>query len=253
MKNFLYFDADSNIPFIYNYCDAWCDRCAFTARCAVFRQNADLMESDPNPVQLGLWQNNTIKLVAAKQWLKAKSKEYRHPLVASTEDERRIFDVEANDIRRELDSIAVIQLAKRYQEKVLKWLKTDDIKHVLKEIEQNSKENKILEEPLWVIQWYVHFIYVICHRAVQGLIDEEDDFEDDENPFPKDSDGSAKIAFISAENSLVAWHQLVTVMPDEESFIVKAMALLEAVMEEGDFEFPNARKFIRPGFDEINL
>ena len=40
---------DGFIVGIYNYCDSWCDRCAFTSRCQVF---ADMRETeaklDPN-------------------------------------------------------------------------------------------------------------------------------------------------------------------------------------------------------------
>ncbi len=34
---------------IYNYCDRWCETCAFTSRCRVFADGAEMeAERDPN-------------------------------------------------------------------------------------------------------------------------------------------------------------------------------------------------------------
>jgi hypothetical protein len=84
---------------------------------------------------------------------------------------------------------------------------------------------------------------------VEGKIDEEDFSEDD---FPKDSKGSAKIALIGAKRSLLAWHQIFDNLPEERSVILKMMTLLEAVIFEGEKEFPDVWNFVRPGFDEAD-
>jgi hypothetical protein len=40
---------------IYNYCDNWCERCAFTSRCLSYaQQQADLDEDDPESHDLAL-------------------------------------------------------------------------------------------------------------------------------------------------------------------------------------------------------
>ncbi len=33
---------DNLIPSIYNYCDRWCERCEFTARCSLFESEQEL-------------------------------------------------------------------------------------------------------------------------------------------------------------------------------------------------------------------
>ena len=45
-----------------------------------------------------------------------------------------------------------------------------------------------------VIQWYLYFIEIKLKRAFQGKVEGED--WEVENGFPKDSDGTAKIAII---------------------------------------------------------
>ena len=72
----------------------------------------------------------------------------------------------------------------------------------------------------------------------------------DDDTFPKDSDGSAKIALIGAERAFMAWYDFAEIEPNEADFALKMMALLQKIIEAGDKEFPNARAFVRPGFDE---
>src|SRR5205085_1111029 len=64
------------------------------------------------------------------------------------------------------------------------------------------------DDAVEIIGWYHMFIHVKLCRALHGLADDED-FEQlldqDGKPFPKDSDGSAKIAIIGIERSFAAW------------------------------------------------
>ena len=40
---------DGFIVGVYNYCDSWCDRCAFTSRCRVFADMREMEATlDPN-------------------------------------------------------------------------------------------------------------------------------------------------------------------------------------------------------------
>ena len=41
--------TDNFIPGIYNYCDRWCERCAFTTRCQCFEPNDKRVEIDEHP------------------------------------------------------------------------------------------------------------------------------------------------------------------------------------------------------------
>jgi hypothetical protein len=254
-------DAENpnNVLGVYNYCDAWCERCAFNTRCAISRKEGDL-ETDAM-VKLGLWQDHSEAFLAAKKWLKTQNHQAQNR-IEPLEEERQIFDVEENQVRRDVKSVAVVQLAQRYEKHVTAWLKDHKIEILLGQLSDllkeknialgNSKNTEGSEKKTWeafaVVQWYVFFIYVKLSRGVEGKID-EDDFSDE--GYPKDSEGSAKIALIGAERSLVAWQQIMHHAPEETAFSLKMMTLLEAIIFEGDKEFPEARKFVRPGFDEL--
>ena len=248
-------DNPRNIPFVHNYCDSWCERCLFSDRCAVSAV-VPYSENDNYALQLGLWQDDADKLAAAQRWLNTQLSEIDMSLVDPTQEERSIFDKENNEIRRDKHAVAVVQLTKRYSTYLTDWSKTDTIHTLLQTIDNQSdrrlisKNERILAESLHVIQWYTFFISVKFMRAVDGKIDDEQGLFDVHDDFPKDSDGSAKIALIGAERSLVAWFDLQKIRLEDAPFALKMMALLQAVIEAGDRDFPEARAFVRPGFDE---
>ncbi len=99
-------------------------------------------------------------------------------------------------------------------------------------------------DPLEVLQHFGFFVPAKIHRALQGLAEEE--------PLQPDSDayGSAKAALLGLERMREAWHQLVAerlVTEDEAAPLSAATAWL---IDEIDRLIPEARAFIRPGFDE---
>jgi hypothetical protein len=97
-----------------------------------------------------------------------------------------------------------------------------------------------------VIQWYQYQIAVKTIRALSG---QKEEFEAD---FPKDSDGSAKVALIGIDRSIAAWRMMQLSLPDREESIVPLILQLECLRRRIENSFPEARSFIRPGFDEIN-
>lgn len=247
------YDPDNNIAGIHNYCDAWCERCPFTDRCAVANDFENEKPDSGNRYTLGLWKDHNESFEKAKIWLQNQTKD--NPVsLKPLQAEKQIFDKEENEVRRDVDSVAVIQLAKRYQDKVSKWLKLDRHKP-LNDIIQNpsntifTEQGEAMIEQFMVIQWYEHHIYVKFIRAVRGKI--EDESFGDNGDFPKDSDGSAKIALIGAERSATAWYQWALLYPEDKVVAVQMMVLLDAIIKAGEEECPDARNFIRPGFDEL--
>ena len=240
-------EKPDTISGVHNYCDAWCERCRFSERCSVGAFQRSDFEDAKKPFELTLWQDNSEKLAAAQTWLKTQSAQIDKSWVAVKKKERRIFDKLFNDVRRDLDAVPVVQLSERYMSQMMEWSKTDKVKNLLQSLENQAFTEGSLRESLTVIQWYQYFINVKFRRAVGGKIEDEGD-----DDFPKDSDGSAKIALMSAENALVAWSDFRQIQPEEADFALKMMALLQAIIEEGEREFPDARAFVRAGFDTID-
>ncbi|MCF6270013.1 MAG: hypothetical protein L3J41_09890 [Melioribacteraceae bacterium] len=131
------------------------------------------------------------------------------------------------------------QLAKEYINIVSEWFEKNKV--IMNKEISVSKLNDSLE----VIEWYHIFIYPKIMRAIQGR--DEDLLESE---FPKDSDGSAKIVLIAIEHSISAWGYIFMKRDDKNETVFNIIKLLVTLQNLVEEEFPAARDFIRPGFDE---
>ena len=101
-----------------------------------------------------------------------------------------------------------------------------------------------------MVHWYQYQIYVKLMRAVRGDLEERPEILDE---FPKDSDGSAKVALIGIDRSIAAWGELQNRTPLHNSDVLGILLHLERLRRKVERVFPDARAFIRPGFDKIDL
>jgi len=98
-----------------------------------------------------------------------------------------------------------------------------------------------------VIRWYQHQIYVKLKRALHSAQYEEFEIMND---FAKDSDGSTKVALIGMDRSISAWGKILNYFSDQKKNIINIITHLERLRKRTENEFPDARAFVRPGFDE---
>ena len=111
----------------------------------------------------------------------------------------------------------------------------------------NPREDPISrKEALEVILWYQVFLPPKLHRA---LLSKTEEMETEEDDLPKDSEGSAKIALIGIDRSLSAWGELAAQWEGKGAAIGKIVNHLTCLREMVEKEFPQARAFLRPGFD----
>jgi hypothetical protein len=96
------------------------------------------------------------------------------------------------------------------------------------------------------MRWYQYFIGAKVMRAIQGNIEEKEEGCDE---FPSDSDGSAKIALIAIDRSIAAWAVIQHYIIDGNREVIDVIAFLDGLRQAVEETFPNARSFIRPGFD----
>src|SRR5882672_2135434 len=146
---------------IYNYCDRWCEKCPFTARCRVYATEA--ADGDL--------------------------------------DDPEVHDINNEKFWRKLESIF-----REAHEKIAAW----------------------------------------------AAEDEEDDFDAAPDFAQEDGNGSAKIALIAIDRSMAAWHAMDMCLPAKSDSIAPILAELERLRWLLEEEFPDARGFIRPGFDEAD-
>lgn len=246
-------DDEKFISGIFNYCDRWCERCALTARCRVY---ADENEGPDDP--------ESRDITNAKFWRKLESIfTQAHQMIVRWAEENGIdlsaLDTEAarEEQRRRMDSAEnhrLVLAAKNYAERVSEWFKVtagetqtyDDSGAAKIEIDENEDIIQARE----VIYWYQ---FQIAAKLIRGLMSRRDEEEDDlDDDFPRDSEGSIKVALIAMDRSISAWRLMQIAQPDKAESIVPLLLGLEKLRQGTEQLFPNAREFIRPGFDEVS-
>ena len=248
------------IPGIYNYCDRWCERCPFTARCMNFAMTREY-DDEPEASDINnekFWQSLSDIFKVTRELLEETAEEMGVNLNAIDFEE----SAREEGIRDKItENHECCRAAKKYYQMVAEFFDSEyipSLQVVDKEhVENAAKEQKrdvldgplTLDEMVEIINWYQHFIYVKLMRAVRGTLgNEEEEWED----FPKDSDGSAKVALIAIDRSMAAWGHMHRFFPSHQDQIMDIIVLLERLRNRTETLFPEARKFVRPGFDETH-
>ena len=243
---------------IYNYCDRWCERCPFTSRCMNFalseEQFSDAQTHDIN--NQAFWKKlseifqitlEMVKETAQREGIDLDSLDLQ---VASSEDRILTENAESHECSR---------AAKAYVEMVKNWF--DSTKGLFEkkagelslqarlELPKSDPAGEVadLEDSVDVIRWYQYFIYVKLVRAVRGTFQETSQVLDE---FPKDSDGSAKVALIAIDRSIAAWGRIRRHFPKREDDILDILVHLDRLRRKTEKIFPDAGAFVRPGFDD---
>ena len=246
------------IPGIYNYCDRWCERCPFTTRCLNY-ETSEQHFSEPESRDIHnklFWEKLSEVFQQTMEMIKEMAEEQGIDLdnidTEATEEEERQLDESARDHE-------CTQSAETYHQKVDDWfdsagnlfkVKSEKlVKNILIEVPDldPSVEAASIKDAVEVIRWYQYQIFVKLMRAVRGELRGVPEIIED---FPKDSDGSAKVAFIGMDRSIAAWGILLKYFPSQEDEILPILVHLEQLRKNTEKAFPDARAFVRPGFDE---
>ena len=246
------------IPGIYNYCDRWCERCPFTSRCLnctlIKEQFGDLENIDK--LNEAFWEKFSEMLHGTLAMIREMAKEQGIDLDAMEMEEEN-----NNENNKEENSLAYLisHSSKNYAKSLDQWFESNEYLFLEKEKELNqiriisAQSNPIQEvqdinDATEIIRYYQWQIHVKLKRAIDSASSEKSwDFDE----FPKDSDGSAKVALIGIDRSIPAWKVLLTVFPGQKKQILDFVTRLEHIKNRVETQFPNARDFIRPGFDDI--
>lgn len=251
-------EKTNHIPGIYNYCDRWCERCPFTSRCLNFEMSeekfGDLQNVDiTNEI---FWQKLSETFQETLTMLKEMAAEKGIDL-----DAIELDDDEATNGSFEDPSVVHIisHMARSYITMVDEWFDKNvyifkDDRAQLKEITDADssqsppdEDTVTLIDSVEVIRWYQHQIYVKLRRALHSVQNEGMEELDE---FPRDSDGSTKVSLIGMDRSISAWGKIIKYFPDQEDNILGIMAHLDRFRRRTETEFPDARAFVRPGFDD---
>jgi hypothetical protein len=221
---------------VYNYCDRWCERCPLTSRCLVY---ATEQEDNDSPQSRDIcneafWRKLSAISQETRELIAVWSEEAGVDLNGSSGDD----DSRSKRKRQLVDNHPLTKAGKKYANAASDWLREFD----------QTVEVSDLEDAREVIQWYQYQIAVKTMRALSGL---KEELEEDSEimDFPKDSDGSAKVALIGIDRSIAAWRMMQLSLPDRVESIVPLILQLDRLRQRVENSFPQARDFIRPGFD----
>ena len=231
---------------IYNYCDRWCERCPLTSRCLNFSIS---QEEFPDPEAQDIrnkafWNKLSETLAESLELLKEGAKKWGIDLDTLEFTEEDTERLKAKD--KAAENHLLSRAAKRYVGIVEDWLKEKET--LFFETAAAAREGVNLEEALEVTRWYQYFIAAKVIRAVRGKVEDDEERADE---FPRDSDGSAKIALVAIDRSIAAWAAIRHYITGGAEGVMDIIAFLDSLRQALEKAFPNARSFIRPGFDSM--
>ena len=229
---------------IYNYCDRWCERCPLTSRCLVY---ATEQEDDDSPESRDVrneafWRKLGAIFLETREMVVEWAREARVDLTGPAEGEEK----RSHRRRQLIDNHPLAKSGKKYANAASDWFREFDQTIEISDPRATENEREHVEDAREVIQWYQYQIAVKTIRALSGRREEEDPELAD---FPKDSDGSAKVALIGIDRSIAAWRLMQLSLPERADSIVTLILQLERLRYRLENGFPQARRFIRPGFD----
>jgi hypothetical protein len=256
------------IPGIYNYCDRWCERCSFTTRCRNYESTSKLSPEPPDINNKAFWDSISANFQKAIKLLhKAAKKHGIDPDKAMTKDEEQVYEQRKTFLDTETKKHPLIKLCKRYEQTVMPYFKNEISNELVEKTRElvsglhmgiKSEEDVVhtmagLGDCEEIIRWYLFFIDAKLQRALHGKLPARSGTEgedDEDDGYPKDRDGSAKVAIIAIERSMMAWSRLYELLPVSEDTALNALSILSQLKQKAIEEFPKAMEFKRPGFDD---
>jgi hypothetical protein len=260
-------DDPQLISGIYNYCDRWCERCPMTTRCLTFRtlqrEQAAHGERSRDAKNQEFWDGVGKSFAVAMRMLERDAKkhgfDFNDPAVRK-ETER---ELRRQERRSQREGRTLNEASKKYYETVETLLA--ELRPALEDVlEELNAQIRLgagtpretaheITDALEVAQWYQHFIHVKLQRAVGSRVFESEERDETLRAYPRDSDGSAKVALIAIDRSMAAWAALRERFESRHGdAILDLLVQLERLRRAVEAEFPQARAFQRPGFDAGN-
>jgi hypothetical protein len=246
---------------IYNYCDRWCERCPFTARCVNFAMDERRSDDDSvrDAANAEFWEQLSDILNETMEMLKEMAAEAGVDLDAlEATDTTDAMEREAQKFQR-ATAHPLATASEFYIGMVDRWFQAAGPAFQAKEDKLNALarlgledadpagEAHVLEDAIAVTRWYQFLIGAKLHRALHSA---QDDPIPELAGYPRDSDGSAKVALIAIDRSMAAWGIFLRAFSQHETETLEILVHLDHLRRDAEAEFPEARAFVRPGFDE---
>src|SRR5215204_4136729 len=204
---------------IYNYCDRWCERCPLSSRCLLYA--SELEDDDGSPESRDI-QNEAFwkKLSSIFQETREMLKEWAEEAGVDLNEIKDEDDLHLRRRRRQPDNHALAKAGKKYANAASDWFREfDQFEEVsdLAATDKDVEEADRLIDAREIIHWYQYQIAVKTIRALSSSF-EESEF-DEVDDYPRDSDGSAKVALLGIDRSIAAWRLMQMSTPERSESI----------------------------------
>jgi hypothetical protein len=230
-------DAD-RIDFISAYCDRWCERCAYTARCSAYACDvaAGMCGDFVQGLELALGSRGASDADAFAD----PGDEDEDDGLFETAEELAAIDRFVEDSHARVGASPITALAFDYTAGACSWLQAHQARLA-------AVADPVLAEALEIARYDATFVGAKLYRALSGK-DQSRHEDGDEDRIQNDWNGSAKVALISLERSEAAWRTIAQATGDTvpSTLAARAGEVRRRVLD----EFPDAPAFVRPGFDE---
>ena len=255
---------------IYNYCDYWCDRCAFTRRCRTYLMEDELHtkirgKERPDEENAAFWNSMDGTLARAREQLDEITARHFADDIQGDYDEPDELETAAwlrkqETIDRKVNAHPLMQIARTYWQLVGKWLETarPDVAAATEDMVARARvefegiigtaraELDELEEMIEVVSWYHTLLYPKTSRFIRDIVTDGPASGRD----GEDTLGTAKLLLVSADRCIGAWLNLRQSLPSQEDSILHFLVLLDNLRRGIEKETPSARGYVRPGLDE---
>jgi hypothetical protein len=237
---------------IYNYCDQWCERCAFTSRCMNFAlQKEQEKELGYRGDRETFWAQFETIHRETRELLQQLASDCGVPLDGQISSEAGV----SGEVALDRDYASLIAAGEAYARTVDSWFKAGEESLRAKEEEVLvqarlglacvNEEVAGLTDIVQILRWYQHQIPVKLLRGAAAKTGVSVEGADSSEP-----DGTIKVALIGADRSIVGWLRMKECFPDKTDSILTLLVQLDRLRRAAERLFPRARAFVRPGFDE---
>ena len=230
------------IDFISAYCDTWCERCAFTERCSHFAvQCAEAMCDGDFRAALELALGPAVTPGREREKTVGER-------MADTLGNEQPSQKELDEIGREMDEREarvrhhpLAEASMDYAIASRRWLEAHR--------ESGNHSDGVVREAVKIIGWDSHLIHVKIMRALDGR-DEDPKGSFFGGAVQSDWNGSAKVALISIARTERAWRTVARALDNAAAAMLAEF--VGRLREQTTMEFPRAKDFRRPGFDDVS-
>lgn len=263
-------DEQGFIPGVFNYCDRWCEKCGFVRQCRVGAIDVDDISEDNEEVaseKVEGYEDRLKRMMDDMPGREGTDDEDDDPIpdlsnmdLSLSPEEEEEYERKEEEVTQKLDEHALTNLGTTYMDMVSEWLEEHHDGFVALGIDLHKRTNLrmvplspellVLAEALDEVVWFHTMVPVKTNRAMRGKIEDPHMMEElGMDPMQSDHNGTAKLVLLMLQRCNIAWETITDLEPRLADGVVPMQELLrrhEVLMRE---EFPDAMRFVRPGFD----